>query len=242
MRFANGAMVSAVLFFLAIACPCNAIDWKTFNDPKAFLLTDEFAKSISDLPAPEKAEAVKRIHESLKSPEVEVRRRAALTLDCLGDKSGVPTMIEALSKASGRDCDNILVALRILKDKRAIPALRKALHDKSPYVRGIAAASLGELRAAEAYDDLVALTKDKEYEKNDAGFNCMQIFPADLACHALGALGDERAVPILIELLTDKELQQQAAQALEALTKQKFGNDSEKWKAWWKDRSRRTDL
>ena len=238
MRSANVTIVGTLLFLLATACPCHAIDWKAFDDPKAFVLTGELAMSISDLPAPEKAEAVKRLHESLESAEMEVRRRAALTLGGLGDKSGVPTMIEALSKTAGHDRDNILIALRILKDRRAIPALRKALHDKSPYVRGIAVASLGELRAAEAYDDIVALTKDKEYEKNDGGLNCLRIFPTDLACYALGALGDERAVPMLIELLTDQDLQQQAAQALEALTKQKFGNDSEKWKAWWKGRSR----
>src|SRR4029077_4694770 len=110
-----------------------------------------FAKSINGLPATEKATAIKRVQESLKSKELEIRRRAALTLASLGDKSGVPTMIEDLSRATGRDRDNIVVALRVLKDERAIPALRKALKDKSPYVRGIAVSALGELKAAKAY-------------------------------------------------------------------------------------------
>ena len=43
---------------------------------------------------------------------------------------------------------------------------------------------------------------------------------------------------MLIELLNDKDLQGSAVQALEVLTKQKFGNDPEKWKAWWKDKGR----
>ena len=234
------AMASALLL-LAFAHPCSAIDWPKFDDPKAILLTDGFAKSIANLPAAEKAAAIKRLHESLESKEVEIRRRAALALANLGDMSGVPTMIEALPKATDRDRGNIAVALRVLKDERAIPALRTALKDKLPYVRGIAVAALGELKAAKAYDDIVVLTKDKEGkrgEKKDGTLNCLQILPADMACYALGALGDKRAVPVLIELVDDKDLQAAAVQGLEAISNQKFGKDSEKWKAWWKEHKR----
>jgi HEAT repeat protein len=217
------------------ALPCGATDWRTFDDPKAVCLTDSFAKSISDLPAEEKAAAIKRLQDSLKSKEVEIRQRAALTLARLGDRSGVPTMIDDLSTAVGRDRNNVVVALRILKDERAIPALRKALMDKSPYVRGIAVAALGELKAAKAYEDIVAITKDKEGLKGgNGGLNCFPNCAAFSACYALGALGDERAVPVLIGLLADTDLQDQARQALEALTNQKFGNDADKWKAWWR--------
>jgi HEAT repeat protein len=244
MRVAAVPMASVLLLVFGFAQRCNAIDWEAFDDSKAVLLTEPLAKSIGELPAPEKAAAIKRLHESLKSKEVEIRRRAALTLGSLGDKDGVPTMIADLPKATGRDRDNVAVALRLLKDERAIPALREALKDKSPYVRGIALASLGELKAAKAYDEIVALTKDKEGkggEKNAGGLNCLQNSPADMACYALGALGDERAVPVLIELLTDKDLQGSALQALKVLTKQKFGNDPEKWKAWWKGRADSAD-
>ena len=237
MRCAPGAVASALFLLFAFALPCSATDWKAFEDPKAVLLTDSFAKSIGDLPAAEKAAAVKRLHESLKSEEVEIRRRAALTLGKLGDKSGVPAMVEALATATGHDRDNVVVALRILKDGRAIPALTKALKDPSPYVRSIAVAALGELKATKAFGEIVALTKDKgdkAAEKKDGALNCFPISPASSACYALGALGDPRAVPVLIELLTDKDLQQSALQALEALTKQKLGNDPEKWKTWWK--------
>jgi HEAT repeat protein len=237
MRFTSVALVSVVGLLSTFALTCGATDWKTFDDPKAVLLTDAFAKSINSLPAEEKAVAMKRLQGSLKSKEVEIRRRAALTLAALGDKSGVPTMIDVLSTATGRDRDNVVVALRILKDERAVPALRQALKDKSPYVRGIAVAALGELKAAKAYDEIVALTKDKEgldAGKGDGRLNCIRNCPAFSACYALGALGDQRAVPILIELLADADLQGPTRQALEILTKQKFGNDPEKWKAWWK--------
>jgi HEAT repeat protein len=219
--------------------PAPPPDWKAFDDPTAFLLTDAFAESINGSLAAEKAAALKRLQEALKSRQVEIRRRAALTLAALGDRSGAPAMIDDLSTAAGRDRDNVVVALRILKDERAIPALRAALKDKSPYVRGIAAAALGELKAAKAFDDLVALTKDKEgleAGKGDGRLSCFRDCPAFSACYALGALGDERAVPVLIGLLADADLQGPARQALEVLTGQKFGNDPDKWKAWWKSK------
>jgi HEAT repeat protein len=236
-------MLIAIALFLALgfAQPGQAIDWKEFEDTKSIVLTDAFAKSIADLPASEKEAAMKRLQESLKSKELEIRRRVALTLDKLGDKSGVPTMIDDLSSATGSDRNNIIVALRILKDDRAIPALQKALKDKTPYVRGIAVAALGELKATKAYDDIVALTKDKGdkvNEKQPGTLNCFPDRPAEMACYALGALGDKRAVPVLIGLLDEKDIEGPAIQALEVLTKEKLGKEPEKWKIWWKRQDR----
>jgi len=234
MRFARLASLALLLF--ALAGSGRATDWKAFNDPAAFLLTDPFAQSIDALPAADKAAAVKRLHESLTAEDIEIRRRAALVLGKLGDNSGVPTMIEALPKATGKDRDNVIVAIRVLKDARAVPALRAALKDDSPYVRSIAVAALGELKAAKAYDDIVAVTNDKGEKAvpPKAGvLNCFPVCPADSACYALGALGDRRAVPVLIGLVDDKDVETAAMQALEVLTKQKFGYDAEKWKAWW---------
>ena len=111
------------------------------------------------------------------------------------------------------------MALRILKDTRAIPLLRETLKDPSPYVRCIAVAALGELKAAEAYDQIVALTTDKGTLQG-----CLPMAPGHLACYALGALGDKKAVPVLIERLRDKDFQSQAQQALETLTGQKLGD------------------
>src|SRR5436190_820767 len=103
----------------------------------------------------------------------------------------------------------------------------------------MAAAALGELKVAKAYDEIVALTKGKEgldVGKVDGRLNCFPLCAACSACYALGALGDQRAVPGLIELLADTDLQGSARQALEVLTKQQLGNDPEKWKAWWKSK------
>lgn len=221
--------------------PAGPPDWAKFTDPKAMVLTDAFAKAVAALPADEKAAAVKRLTEALAATELEVRRRAALTLGSLGDKAGVPTMIADLATATGHDRNNVVVALRILKDDRAVPALRKALKDRSPTVRGLAAAALGELKATKAYADVVALTKDKEglrVEKTDGKLNCIPDCPAFLACYALGAMGDPRAVPVLIDLLADDALRGSARQGLEALTRQKLGDDPERWRAWWKTKER----
>lgn len=239
MRVPYAPLVGVLLLTLAFTQPCKAIDWSTFDDPTAILLTDQFAKSIDELSAPEKTTATKRLLESLESKMVEIQRRAALTLHSLGDNRGVPTMIGAFSAATGRDRDHVVVALRILKDKRAIPVLRKALKDESPYVRSIAVASLGELKATKAYDEIVLITKDKGVDdgQDDGTLNCMPIVPARSACYALGALGDQRAIAVLIKLLDDKDLQWSAIQALEVLTKQKFGNDPAEWKSWWKTQS-----
>jgi HEAT repeat protein len=231
MQLPTLALANAILL-LPATLPAQGIDWKSFDDPKAIVLTDPLAKSIRELADRERAEAVKRLHESLKADEVEVRRRAALTLGSLGDRSGVPVMADALAKATGSDRNNVVVALRILRDERSAPALRAALKDKSPYVREIAVAALGEMKAGKAFDDIVALTKDKEGKANGA-LNCMRTCPAEMACYALAALGDMRAVPVLIGLLDDKDLLAPARQALEALTKQKLGDDPKSWKAWW---------
>ncbi len=219
---------------LLAAGAAYAVDWDVFNDPAAFCVTDPVAKQIAAMPEAAKAAALGRLREALKSKEVEVRRRAALTLGKLGDRSGVPVMAADLATAKGRDRNNVAVALRILKDRRAVPALRKALKDPSPYVRGIAAEALGEVGAKEAYADLAALTKDKEIEGGGKGLNCLCIMPAHSACYALGALGDRKAVPLLIPLLGDKDLAESARQALEALTGRKLGTDAAKWKRWWR--------
>jgi HEAT repeat protein len=203
------------------------------------VLTDAFAESVNGLPDADKAAAMQRLKGSLKSGQVETRRRAALTLAALGDRSGVPTMIEDLSAATGRDRENVAIALRILKDERAVPALRAALKDKSPHVRGFAVSALGDLKSAQAYDEIVALTKDKEGlkgGKGDGGLNCIPYCPAFSACYALADLGDERAVPVLIGLLDDADLRGTARKALEVLTRQKLGDDPEQWKAWWKSK------
>jgi hypothetical protein len=204
------------------------------DDPHAVNVIDQLARIIDQLPPAKQDAAIQRLQGQLKSDKLETRRSAALTLAKLGDKSGVPTMIADLATATGNDRNNVVVALRILKDERAIPALRKGLEDKDPQIRGVAVAALGELKAKEAYDQIVALTADKPLAPGANGkLQCIRIPPAALACYALGVLGDKRAVPVLIGLLSDADLKGQARQALETLTGQKLGDDPAAWHKWW---------
>jgi HEAT repeat protein len=168
----------------------------------------------------------------LSSPDFETRRRATIELHKLGDNSGVPAMIEAMGTLTNQtERNNAVVALRITKDPRAIPALTKATSDPSAYVRSIAVAALGELAATNAYNVIVSHVTDLENFGGD-----VPMCPGDSACYALGALGDKRALPVLIKALDQRETQSQACQALEKLTGQAFRYDVEKWKAWWKEK------
>lgn len=213
--------------------------WETFYDPDSYFLTSEFAKIISAYHENEKKSAILKLKRALESSEVEIRRRAALILGELGDKSGVEVMIKDMEKVKDkRHRDNIIVALRILKDPRAIPILRKSLNDKSPYIRGIALCSLGEIKVAEAFEDIVVHLSDME--SRNSGDMIMPPVALD-AIYALGALGDRRAVPILIDLLDNPEYQDGLLKAelihsLEKLTNITFGQETEKWKNWWQKR------
>ena len=168
----------------------------------------------------------------LASSDFDTRRRAALALHKSGDNTGVPAIIEAMGTLTNQtDRNNAIVALRITRDTRSIPALIKATSDPAPYVRIVALAALGELVATNAYTVIVSHVTD--LERLDG---CILQCPGDSACYALGALGDKRALPVLIQALDLPETQGEACLALEKLTGQRFRYDVGKWKAWWKER------
>ncbi|MHC4110294.1 MAG: HEAT repeat domain-containing protein [Planctomycetota bacterium] len=182
-----------------------------------------------------------RLIEGLGSEHLEIRRRIALALNAIGDKSGVPVMIEAMDSDDPSDRMDAAVALRKIKDRRAIPALIKAVDDKSPHIRCIAIEALGEMKADEANDVIARHLNDKEKVK---GTDIIML-PARSACFALGEIRERKAVPLLIEALEDKELKETAAQALEKIRQKYsqsfglsrgdsgFGTDVKKWTDWW---------
>jgi HEAT repeat protein len=205
-------------------------EWAQFSDPKSVALTEPFAKAIAALPPDEKATAMRRLQDALSSTKIEIRRRAALALGALGDKSGVPTMIHDMATKNDNARDNAAVALRLLKDPRAIPVLRASLRDKDPHIRSIALSALGEMKATQAFAEIAAHLYDKEREKN----TCVSMPPADSAMYAIGALGDRRAIPLLVKALDDADVAFAATQALTALTGEPFGKNADQWKKWWK--------
>jgi hypothetical protein len=57
------------------------------------------------------------------------------------------------------------------------------------------------------------------------------------AARAIGALRDQEAIPLLIQVLetSDPETAKAAADALAAITLQRLGPDARRWLAWWKE-------
>jgi len=183
-----------------------------------------------------------RLIEGLGSEHFEIRRRVALTLNAIGDKSGVPVMIEAMDSDNPSNRADAAVALRKIKDRRAIPALIKAVDDKSPHIRCIVIEALGEMKADEANDVIARHLNDKEKVKGTD----IVMLPARSACFALGEIRERKAAPLLIEALEDEELKDTSAQVLEKIRQKYsqsfglsrgdsgFGTDVKKWKDWWK--------
>ena len=77
-------------------------------------------------------------------------------------------------------------------DKRAVPALIKALGDKDSSVRWSAAKSLGKLGDKRAFTPLIQIIKDPDKDVRED------------VVEALGGLGDERAVKPLIRVIKDR--------------------------------------
>ncbi len=173
--------------------------------------------SLDERPGQQAPDIGREIHnrliDGLGSEHLEIRRRVALALSAIGDKSGVPVMIEDMTAADPNDRADVVVALRKMKDRRAIPALIKAVDDRTPYIRCIAIEALGEMEANEAYDVIVKHLNDKEKVK---GTDVIML-PAGSACFALGEIRERKAVPLLIEALEDEELKERAAEVLEKI-------------------------
>ena len=201
---------------------------------------------LDDKPGQQAPDIGREIHNrliaGLGSEHFEIRKRIALTLNAIGDKSGVPVMIEAMDSDNPSDRADAAVTLRKIKDRRAIPALIKAVDDKSPYIRCIAIEALGEMKADEANDVIARHLNDKEKVK---GADVIML-PARSACFALGEIRERKAAPLLIEALEDEELKETAAKVLEKIRQghdlsfglsrgdSGFGTDVKKWTDWWK--------
>jgi HEAT repeat protein len=121
------------------------------------------------------------------------RRQAVRSLEEIGDKSVIPTLIEVMLKDKSpyvRRAAAVAFQGR-LSDKSAVPALIKALKDSNPYVGGAAAAALGKIKDKSAVPHLCKALKVKEPHLQWS------------VALSLGELGDASAIPALRELLED---------------------------------------
>jgi hypothetical protein len=108
-----------------------------------------------------------------------------------------------------------------------VSALADRALDADPAVSSAARAALGSLRR----DPAARQAGEKLRRALLSGIAARAI----RAAHALGALRDTDAIPLLIQALeSDPETAQAAAEALAEITLQRLGPDARKWLAWWK--------
>lgn len=146
--------------------------------------------------------AVPALIEALKDKDENVRWKSAYALGDLGDKKAVPPLIETLKNKGEewlvRDAAAGVLGCE-LGDKRAIPALIEALKDESKEVRSSALMPLDILledmtitiKDKRVVPTLIEILKDKDEDGEDQ----------DAAASVLGKLGDERAIPALVDHL-----------------------------------------
>ncbi|MBF5043653.1 HEAT repeat domain-containing protein [Aggregicoccus sp. 17bor-14] len=139
------------------------------------------------------------LHERLGEARApELKSALARVLGSIKDPSSVEPLTRAIS-ANPRGGDNgangaIAAALAQIGDARAIPALVKLLAVPDNYTRVEAINALGAIRAKEAVEPLAQLATD---DHTDA-----QV--AKRSIEALGRIGDARAVPALVKMLTQE--------------------------------------
>ncbi|HET9450396.1 MAG TPA: HEAT repeat domain-containing protein, partial [Aggregicoccus sp.] len=132
-----------------------------------------------------------------KAPEV--KSSLARIIGSLGDPSSVEPLAGALILPSPRGADHgangaLATALAQTGDARAVPPLLKLLAVNDNYTRVEAANALGTLRAKEAVEPLTQLATDDAVDAQ----------VTKRAIEALGRIGDARAVPALVRMLTQE--------------------------------------
>jgi hypothetical protein len=109
-----------------------------------------------------------------------------------------------------------------------VGALADRALDADPAVSDAARAALGNVRR----DPAARQASEKLRRALLSGMAAR----ATRAAHALGALRDVDAIPLLIQALeTDPETAGAAGDALGSITLQRHGTDARRWLAWWKE-------
>jgi HEAT repeat protein len=170
-------------------------------------------------------EPISFLSEQLKSKDRKRRCDAALALELLGDRRGVPAIIKELNDTSYRPTERIksdgsedqegqvkqdhyyaALLLGILGDERAVPALIEATQEETIDYR--AATSLGQIgdkRAIPALRDMLERCSDKPFPRLFAGYG-------------LAMLGDKEGLKVVIDTLnTHQENWTIRRHAIEAL-------------------------
>ena len=197
-------------------------------------IREEAARNLGELQDPR---AVDPLITALHDSNHYVRREAAKSLGRIGNDKAIPPLIQALKdedrsaregaaegladmkgKALGpllnalNDPDwhvrmGVLVALRIIGDKKGVPGIAASMKDENRFVRREAVKSLGRIGDARVIPVLVEALKDEDRSVRMR------------AVGALSKIGGDQAIDPLIEALKDNDsgVRLRAVQALEEL-------------------------
>jgi HEAT repeat protein len=144
------------------------------------------------------------LYDALKGNEAEIRPEAAQLIGLLGDASSVDPLVAGIDWTAGAGRDNKSRANattneRIAKalgrvapagDAKAIEALKRLSAANNNDVQLASIVALGDLKATAAVKDLVDIA---EGHTNN--------FMVKNAVEALGKIGDEKAIPVLVRML-----------------------------------------
>jgi len=139
----------------------------------------------------------------LKDKNRDVRSRAALALVFVGDERAVEPLLEYLDKGYQSERGNdapVIIALGRVGGERVIPTLIKRLGGDVDVQRA-AAVALGMIGTS-AVEPLIEVASSRTW--SERGY----------AAEALGYIGDSRAVPVLLEILKNRGIQQFQAAAV----------------------------
>jgi HEAT repeat protein len=118
----------------------------------------------------------------------------------------------------------LATAVRLKQDARFIGELLAALVANRPRIRQVVAETLAALASSEVVKRLAKVANDPKAD----------VRVRQTALWTLGRTGRQQAAAVLVgQLDAPEELRRVAMAALADLTGQTYGNDAERWKAWW---------
>jgi HEAT repeat protein len=172
-------------------------------------------QSLGDIGNPNAVDALISILED-SSIEVDVRAEVARALGRTGNPKAIEPLIQRMKsewKVDKRVLRQAIVdALSAFRDQRAIDALLWAL-STDYYIARAAAESLKKLRDRRAVEPLIRLVDPPDDKAN------YREHEREFAAQILGAIGDPRAIPALVNALRDdycERLPQYAAESLQS--------------------------
>lgn len=182
---------------------------------------------------------------------------AVAALAATQDPAVVPDLIDMLKTADPQLKSTIITALGRLGDKRAVPALLELFKEDNELQRISIMSAFASINDPAVAAKLTSLISDKAYSQNIrtqallavatlkpagalqpvasvAGAPGENVLLRQVAARTLGSFGDE-AIPILLPLLDDKAVADDAALALGKITGAYLGTNRARWTDFYND-------